>query len=445
MTGVVDSPQHAEISARSLAFMENAGGDVMDTDSMYDRIEKPDANVDAFVSEPGRRERLRSEGAAVLRRWPDPADRPALFGVPVGVKDVIHVDGLPTRAGSALPPEALAGRQAPVVDRLRRAGALVAGKTATAEFAVSAPAPTRNPHSPQHTPGGSSSGSAAAVAAGMVPLAVGTQTIGSMIRPAAYCGVVGFKPTYGRIPTQGVIANAPTFDTVGLFAAHVAGVIPAAQALCDHWRPVVPAVAGPVLGVPDGPYLERADPDARSAFDDHTRQLADRGCTVRRIPFPGDFEDVVAHQFLINRYELAQVHAAWFPRYGELYREETVRAIRVGQKIGKEAYDGALRAREVFRERVRAAMVDAAVDAWLTPAATGPAPRGLGSTGNPIMCLPWSFAGMPAVSVPAGSAPNGLPLGLQLVAAPCADEELLAMAGWVEVIARPGRDGGGSR
>ncbi|HEX5542223.1 MAG TPA: amidase, partial [Micromonospora sp.] len=176
---------------------------------LCDRIDEVDPELQAFVPEPDRRGRLAEEARSVAARWTRPETRPALYGVPVGVKDVVRVDGLPIRAGSAFPPEVLGGAQASVVERLRAAGALVAGKTVTAEFAASAPGPTRNPHDPAYTPGGSSSGSAAAVAAGMVPLAIGTQTIGSMIRPAAFCGVVGFKPTHGRIPADGVIAHSP--------------------------------------------------------------------------------------------------------------------------------------------------------------------------------------------------------------------------------------------
>ncbi|MFE3768396.1 amidase family protein [Streptomyces sp. NPDC059122] len=202
-----------------------------------DRIDAVDPRIQAFVPEPGRRERLSAAARELAAAGPPgPAGRPALYGIPVGIKDIVHVDGLPTRAGSALPPEELAGAQAAVVDRLSAAGALIAGKTVTAEFAVTAPGPTRNPHNPAHSPGGSSSGSAAAVAAGMIPLAIGTQTVGSMIRPAAYCGVVGFKPTYGRIPLDGVIPNASSFDTLGCYATELAGIALAAPVLCDGWR-----------------------------------------------------------------------------------------------------------------------------------------------------------------------------------------------------------------
>ncbi|MCX4547970.1 amidase [Streptomyces sp. NBC_01387] len=393
-----------------------------------------DREIQAFVPEPARTERIAAETAAVTTRWPDPADRPPLFGVPVGIKDIIQVDTLPTRAGSALPPEALAGRQATVVDRLRAAGAVVAGKTVTAEFAVLAPGPTRNPHNLAHTPGGSSSGSAAAVAAGMVPLAVGTQTVGSVIRPGAYCGVAAFKPTYGRIPVDGVIANAPSFDTLGLFAADVAGLAPAAAVVCDNWRPAVPTTELPVLGIPEGPYLEHAEPDALDAFRIQVDRLEAAGHLVRRIAVMTNFEQVRAQLFTMNRYEVARTHADWFAEYGELYRPETAQAIRAGQLITEVEYARAQRERVAFRDRMAAAMAD--IDLWITPSATGPAPKGLATTGSSVMSLPWSNAGLPSLNVPAGVAGNGLPLGVQCVAAAGRDEELLGWGPAIEATLR---------
>jgi len=387
----------------------------------YETIEKLDGDIQAFVPEPGRRERLEAAARSIAERWPDPAPRPPLYGIPVGIKDIVRVDGLPTRAGSAVPPDALAGPQAPLVDRLLRAGAIVAGKTATAEFAVFAPGPTRNPRNLAHTPGGSSSGSAAAVAAGMVPLAIGTQTIGSVIRPAAYCGVVGFKPTYGRIPTAGVIANAPALDTIGLFANDVAAAETAAGILCDEWRSV--PVARPVLGIPVGPYLERASETALSTFGKNVTALGESGYTIREVSVLAEFDDVAATLVTINRYELAQTHAGWFAQYGDRYRTETAAIIRAGQQIDRIEYEDALRRRTEFRQWLLAAM--ASIDLWIAPAATGPAPRGLDSTGDPTMSIPWNLAGLPCLAVPAGAADNGLPLGLQCVAAPGADEQLL--------------------
>ncbi|MEV0370476.1 amidase [Streptomyces sp. NPDC050636] len=404
-----------------------------------DRIDAIDPRVWAFVPEPGRRARLldaASELSASSLR--SPAERPALYGVLVGIKDIVHVDGLPTRAGSALPPEVLGGAQATVVNRLRAAGALVAGKTVTAEFAVTAPGPTRNPHNLAHTPGGSSSGSAAAVAAGMVPLAIGTQTVGSMIRPAAYCGVVGFKPSHGRIPADGVIPNAASFDTVGCYATDVAGVTLAASALCDGWRDgaagQAPGARRPVLGVPVGPYLERAGDEAVRAFKEQWALLREGGYMVHEVPVMADFEQIVEQLFTMNRYEVARAHSTWFARFGDRYREETTAAIRQGHTIGDADYEAARIRRAAFRERLAADAAVAGIDLWIAPSATGPAPAGLTSTGKSIMCLPWSNAGLPSVSLPAGRAADGLPLGLQLVGGFGADEELLHGATGVESV-----------
>ncbi|MCM2579970.1 amidase family protein [Streptomyces meridianus] len=218
-------------------------------EAVCNRIDEADRTLRVFVPEPGRRERIRTAAERITRTWPEPAAGPPLYGVAVGVKDIVRVDAA-TRAGSRLPPELFEGPQASVVDRLVKAGAFLAGKTVTAEFAGPAPGPTRNPHRPRHTPGGWSSGSAAAVAAGVELLAIGTQTIGSVIRPAAYCGVTGFRPTHGRIPVDGVVPNAPTYDTVGLFTHDVRGAALAAGQLCDDWS-ADPGPGGlPVLGVP---------------------------------------------------------------------------------------------------------------------------------------------------------------------------------------------------
>ncbi|MFH8367206.1 amidase [Streptomyces sp. NPDC018031] len=411
-------------------------------EEVCDRIDRTDRDIRAFLPEPGRRERLRAEArstawwAAGTREGDrdgssDPDPEPPLRGVAVGVKDIVRVDGLPTRAGSALPAGLFEGPQAEAVNRLRAAGALVAGKTVTAEFAGTAPGPTDNPRRPGHTPGGSSSGSAAAVAAGMVPLAIGTQTVGSVIRPAAYCGVIGFKPTYGRVPIDGVIPNVPSFDTVGLFTADLPLAERAAAVLCDDWRPR-PAESGrgarPRPAVPDGPFLERAEPQARRAFEAQVARLAAAGFEVRRVPCMADLAELEAAQFAINRYETARVHADWFARHAGLYRGQTATAIRQGMAVTPDRYTRALRERAEFRERLWALMADRDIDLWIAPSATGPAPRGLDSTGSGIMCMPWSYAGAPALSLPAGHSPGGLPLGLQCVARPGADEQLLAWA-----------------
>ncbi|HET7638908.1 MAG TPA: amidase, partial [Ktedonobacteraceae bacterium] len=197
------------------------------------RIDAAEPYIQALLPEPRRRERLLAQAEALQAHYPDPASRPPLYGIPVGVKDMFNVDGFPTQAGSQLPANLFSGPEAVCVRRLRQAGALIVGKTVSAEFAYFEPGPTRNPHNLAHTPGGSSSGSAASVAAGLCPLAMGTQTIGSTIRPAAFCGIVGFKASYDRISTAGLIKCAESLDTAGFFTQDVAGVDLAASLLCD--------------------------------------------------------------------------------------------------------------------------------------------------------------------------------------------------------------------
>lgn len=400
------------------------------------RIDRDDATMHAFVSEPGRRDRLRAELDSQRRRWPDPAGRPALFGVPVGVKDILNVAGLPTRAGSELPAAAFAGEQATCVTRCRDAGALVAGKTVTTEFGYLAPGRTRNPHNLAHTPGGSSSGSAAAVAAGSVPLALGTQTVGSVIRPAAYCGVVGFKPSYGRIPTYGMVPNAPSLDTIGVFAADVRSVMTAAQILCDAWR-TSSARESPVLGVPVGAYLARASGEALECLQRQVGALRGAGLSVQEIPLLDDIEEVAQALLVINRFELARSHAEWFAEFASLYRAESAEAVRLGQQIEPADHAAAREHQAAFRSAVTAVMTDRGIDLLLAPSTTGPAPEGLASTGDAIMNVPWSLAGMPALTIPAGSSNAGLPLGIQLIGRYQEDEELLEHGMLLEMTCRP--------
>ncbi len=400
-------------------------------DEICDRIDAVEPQVQALLPEPDRRARLRTEAAALQARFPDPGRRPPLFGVLVGVKDIFRVDGFPTRAGSKFPPEVLAGSETVCVTTLRQAGALILGKTVTTEFAYFEPGPTRNPHNLGHTPGGSSSGSAAAVATGLCPLATGTQTIGSVIRPAAFCGIVGFKPSYGRIPLDGLIIFSESADHIGLFTQDVVGMELTASVVCLNWQPVSTSNQSgrrPVLGVPEGPYLAQASPEALSAFEAQLAQLERAGYTVRTV---GMFEDIE----LINRRhrrmiaaEMAQVHAEWFRQYESLYRPRTAEIIRDGQTVNAGELAAARAGRGVLRDELHARMEQAGIDLWVSPAAPGPAPEGIHATGDPAMNLPWTYAGLPSVTVPAGRAENGLPLGLQCVASFMADERLLAWA-----------------
>jgi Asp-tRNA(Asn)/Glu-tRNA(Gln) amidotransferase A subunit family amidase len=382
--------------------------------------------VRSFLAEEGRWQRLEAAARALAARWPDPARRPPLFGLPVGVKDIFHVDGFPTRAGSQVPPEELAGPQSAAVTRLLAAGALVLGKTVTTELAYFAPGPTTNPAAPGRTPGGSSSGSAAAVAAGLAPVALGSQTIGSICRPAAFCGVVGMKPSFDRVPTSGVVPLAPSLDHVGWLAAGVELAARLAAMLCDGWRAPVAVPARPVLGVPVGPYLERASADGLASFGVVRARLEAAGLEVREAPVMASFADIDARHRLLVAADAWQVHQRWYPRYGERYHAETRALLERGRAADPAVVAAARAGRATLRAELEAAMGAHGIDLWLSPAAPGPPPEGLGATGDPVMNLPWTYAGLPALALPAGRDARGLPHGAQLVARFGDDEELLA-------------------
>jgi len=388
--------------------------------------------VHALLEEPERFERLRRESAALVEAHPDEESRSPLFGALLGVKDIFRVDGFPTRAGSRLPPEELAGEEAACVTALRRAGALVVGKTVTTEFAYFAPGPTRNPRALDRTPGGSSSGSAAAVAAGLCSLALGTQTIGSIGRPAAFCGVVGYKPTYDRISRDGVIALAPSVDHVGMFATHVETIAGAAPVVVRDWRSGIEAARGARLGVPVGPYLEKTSNEGKDHFAGVSAELRRRGWEIVEIPVMADFDDVDARHRLVVAAEAARVHADWFARFGDRYAPKTAELIRRGQGVTAAELERALAGRFRLRDELHEAMEARRIDLWISPPAVGAAPLGLESTGDPVMNLPWTHAGLPALVVPAGENGEGLPMGLQLTAAFEADEVLLALGALLE-------------
>ena len=398
-----------------------------------DRIDAVDPQIQALLPETDRRARLIAKARALQARFPDPAGRPLLYGALVGVKDVFRADDFPTQAGSQLPAEVFSGPEAKCVTLLHSAGALLVGKTISTEFAWAEPGPTRNPRNLNHTPGGSSSGSAAAVAAGFCPLALGTQTIGSVIRPAAFCGIVGFKPTYGRIATEGLIMFSRSVDTIGFFTQDVPGIALAASVLCKDWRTIEPHAAVepdflPVLGVPDGPYLNQASVEGLEVFEMQLLRLQEMGYKVRRISVLQDIETINQRHMRMIFAEMAREHASWYAQYESLYRPRTVAAIREGQGVGAEELKIARDGRIMLRNQLETIMAQAGINLWVCPAAPGPAPEGISTTGNPIMNLPWTYAGMPVISLSAGHAANGMPLGIQVIAPSMADEQLISWA-----------------
>jgi Asp-tRNA(Asn)/Glu-tRNA(Gln) amidotransferase A subunit family amidase len=396
--------------------------------SALDRLEalfaEREPEVRAFLPEEGRFERLRREREALRARWPDPEARPPLFGMPVGVKDIYHVEGFETRAGSQLPPEVLAGPEAPCVTQLKEAGALILGKTITTEFAWFGPGPTRNPHNPEHTPGGSSSGSAAAVAAGLTPVAIGSQTIGSIVRPAAFCGVVGFKPSRTQIATDGMVPLSPSLDQPGFFTPDVATARLVASLLCDRWRPYPPE-RKPRLAVPEGPYLSRLSKEGREHFDAVCDRLTEAGYLILPVPAMEDFDEVVDRHYRLVAAEAARAHRDWFREFEDLYHPKTAELIRKGREIPEEEIARDLDGVRRLGDELTGLMDRYRFDLWISPAAVGPAPRGLDTTGDPVMNLPWTQSYKPVLCLPAGRSADGLPMGLQVSTVLGEDEELL--------------------
>jgi len=399
-------------------------------------FEKREPSILAFIPEENCFERLHKDAEKLLARYPDVKNRPPLFGMLVGVKDIFHVDGFTTQAGSRLPADELQGDEAPSVTKLKNAGALIMGKTVTTEFAYFTPGPTRNPHNAEHTPGGSSSGSATAVSAGLCDVALGTQTIGSVIRPAAFCGVVGFKPTYERISREGVIPLSPSFDHVGFFTPDVSTAKHVAPSIYKEWNDSIVMDKKPTLGIPDGPYLASASDYALACFNKNCQFLSDAGYELRRVQILDDFQEVRNRHDVIMSAEAAHVHKVWFEKHADLYSPKFTELIRRGQVITDSQLQDDFIAVDVFRDQMTQTMTDNNIDLWICPPAVGPAPKGLDSTGDPVMCLPWTQIGFPAINIPTSKNEEGLPMGLQLVGKWNSDESLLTWAGNIERVVR---------
>ena len=402
--------------------------------SLFDYLDQLEAQFDAyepqvqaFVPEPARFARLKKEAQRLLDHYPQPANRPALFGVPVGVKDIFHVEGFITRAGSLVDSDLIQGEESVAITQVKEAGALILGKTVTTEFAYFAPGPTRNPHNLEHTPGGSSSGSAASVAAGFCTLAFGTQTIGSVNRPAAFCGIVGYKPSHDRISKEGVIPVSPAADHVGFFVPQAADAQIVAPLLCRDWQLLTPEHS-PFLGIPDGPYLAHASPEGLAHFEATCRRLVDAGFSIKSVSIMPDFDLIYERHNIIVAAEAAQTHKDWYPGNSNLYHAKTAELIERGRQIGEQALKEARQGQTSLRDSLAEAMDKHGIDLWLSPSAVGPAPKGLESTGDPVMNLPWTHAGVPTITLPTGFNANGLPLGLQLTGRWYGDEDLLAWA-----------------
>lgn len=366
-----------------------------------------------------------------------------LHGIPVGLKDIIDTTRIPTENGCALDAGRLPARDAFVVERLRQAGAIIMGKTVTTELAFMHPGRTRNPHDPAHTPGGSSSGSAAAVASGMVPLAIGTQTGGSVIRPASFCGVTGFKPTFGAIPRRGVLRQSQSLDTIGVFARDPEGAAMLADVLFGHDEddsatsfappPRLLETArskppfAPVFALVHPPGWDAADPQLHAAFAELAEALGEQAFDVE---LPKMFDGAAAQRKCVNLAEMSRNFYRYWRDGADKLGPETHSALEEGNAIAARDYLAALDWPRVLNAGL--AEIFERCDAILCPAAPGPAPQGLASTGDAIFNGLWTFCGTPAVTVPILSAENGLPMGVQLIGPRGEDARLLRTARWLD-------------
>lgn len=369
--------------------------------------------------------------------------RGPLHGIPVGIKDIYFTKDVLTECGSKLMEGFTPTFDATAVRRLREAGAIVMGKTATTEFAFLDPAPTRNPWSLDHTPGGSSSGSAAAVSAGMCPAALGSQTGGSTIRPAAFCGIVGLKPSYGRISRFGIYPLSWSLDHVGILTRTVedAGLmlqVVAGRDELDATSSILPTeeylplhpVAAPKIGLVKQFFYDRAGDEVKESIDESTGVLRTAGAKIEDVLLPKVFDYVSSAHRVIMSSEAASLHEQNLALRPSDYRPKIRGLVSAGLLIPASAYLRAQRVRAVFVQEIFDLLKR--FDCLVTPASVTPALKGLESTGDAAFNSPWSLCGFPSVAIPSGITRTGLPLGIQLVGRPFEEKRLLSIARWCE-------------
>ncbi len=367
-----------------------------------------------------------------------------LHGVPIGLKDIYYTAGIPTTACSKVYADFVPEYDATTVSSLKQAGAIMLGKTVTTEFACMDPSPAINPWNPAHTPGGSSSGSAVAVASGMCPAAMGSQTVGSVLRPASYNGLVGFKPTFGRVSRYGVIPVSWTLDTMGWLARTVedAALLLQVMAGPDSADPVasrsaVPdylkgleTPAAPRIGILRRFYYEQADPETQQNVDQTLQQLSQAGAQVEELPLPDSIDTAIADQLLIMAVEGAAFHQPMYEKQAQDYQPKLREMLGRGLAIDAVSYSRAKERRLQFVTDME--LLAEKADVLLTPSTPTPALADLSNTGNTIFQGPWTYCGLPAITIPSGLAQSGLPLGIQLAASPFAEVRLLSAASWCE-------------
>ena len=367
-----------------------------------------------------------------------------LHGVPIGLKDIYYTAGIPTKAGSEVYKDFVPDYDATSLTLLRKAGALMLGKAVTTEFACLDPSPTYNPWNPAHTPGGSSSGSAVAVAARMCPAALGSQTVGSVLRPAAYNGVVGFKPTFGRVSRYGVVPVSWNLDTVGwlvrtvedaalllqvVAGPDVADPVSSREPVGDYLSAIVDPPA-PRIGLLRRYFYEGADTESRRHLDAVAEWLAEAGAEIEEIPLAESIESAYVDQRLIMAVEAAAFHEPMYRRQAEDYQPKLRAMLGEGLEVDGIDYSRALERRRQFTTDMEEAARQC--DVLLTPGAPSPPQADRTNTGDPAFQGPWTSCGFPAIALPSGLAESGVPLGIQMVASPFAEARLLSAAAWCE-------------
>jgi len=360
-----------------------------------------------------------------------------LHGIPIAVKDLFDTCAMPSSYGSPIYAGHRPAADASSVALARAAGAIVVGKTVTTEFATFHPGPTCNPHNPLHTPGGSSSGSAAAVADWMVPLAFGTQTAGSIVRPAAYCGVVGYKPTFGTVNRVGVKMISDTLDTIGALARTVPDVALFVAALTDRPELLIerPLRRPPRVGLCRTQQWDHAQPETVTAFEEAARGLDKAGASVRDIVLPAPFAELVDAQIAIMVHEVAKSLSYERLVHRDMLSVEMIAMIDAGLAVSPARYDAARISAQ--RSRLALAQVFADVDVLLAPSTAGEAPQGIAATGDPLFNRMWTLLHAPCIHLPSAIGPRGLPVGITIVGPIGGDRETLLAADWIHARLAP--------
>lgn len=393
-----------------------------------DRIAAREAAVGAFIHLDA--ERAIGRAKAADRQPP----KGLLHGVPFAIKDIIDTDDMPTGWGSDMFTDRQPDRNASCVQAFLDAGAIPLGKTVTTEFAYFRPGKTANPHNLRHTPGGSSSGSAAAVADYMAPIAFGSQTAASLVRPAAYCGVCAFKPTTGAFDLSGVLPLAPSLDTLGLLARDPEDFVLAQSVLTGSALPHPPDFSDtmPRVGLMRGPHWWEGSMEMRDVVSRAMRILSDYGAETGEIAHPPLFSELTEAQKVAMALEAARIHADLHDNNRAAISVQLAQLIESGRLITDAQYRAALAARD--RANAIIELIFTEYDALLVASAPGEAPEGLGATGDPLFSRMWNLLQLPCVALPLGTGPRGLPLGVQLIGRKHEDGKLLAVAKWAHGI-----------